>query len=144
MKLYLSLLSIILLSCVGSKSIQQSEITAIYWGKSFGLCRGYCYSEYQFQAEGSRLIRRSWDTVHYPQTIEAFAPKPDEWTEMKGLISMEEFNQLPERIGCPDCADGGAEWVQIIGPGYSKKVLFEYGSSPTGLEGLLAKLRERQ
>jgi len=142
MKLYLSLLSIILLSCVGSKSIQQSDITAIYWGKSFGMCRGYCYSEYQFQAMESQLIRRAWDTVQYPQTLEALSPKPDEWTEMKSLISIEEFIELPETIGCPDCADGGAEWVQIIGPGYSKKVMFEYGSTPAGLEALLSKLRE--
>lgn len=90
------------------------------------------------------LIRRGWDTAQYPETSEALSTKPSEWTAMKSLISMEEFNQLPETIGCPDCADGGAEWVQIIGPGYSKKVLFEYGSSPAGLEALLAKLRASQ
>ncbi len=106
------------------------------------MCRGYCYSEYQFQAMESQLIRRAWDTVQYPQTLEALSPKPDEWTEMKSLISIEEFIELPETIGCPDCADGGAEWVQIIGPGYSKKVMFEYGSTPAGLEALLSKLRE--
>lgn len=141
MKLHLSILGFFLLSCVGSKTIHPSDITAIYWGKSFGMCRGYCYSEYQFQENASKLIRRSWDTANFPQTTEAFNLQPGQWSEMKTSIAIKDFNKLPETIGCPDCADGGAEWVQIIGPSYSKKVTFEYGSSPASLEDLLVKLK---
>ncbi len=74
MKLYFALFGLFFLSCVGPKTMNSSDITAIYWGKSFGMCRGYCYIEYQFQEEGKTLTRRGWDTLQYPETIESFPP----------------------------------------------------------------------
>ncbi len=29
-------------------------------------------------------------------------------------IDYESFKKLNEIVGCPDCADGGAEWVEIM------------------------------
>ncbi len=141
MRLLIILGVIFLASCAGTSGINKSEIIEIRWGTSFGMCRGYCYAEYQYTPEGTRLIRKGWDTAAYPETLEVFSPKPGEWTELKASIDLATFNALPERIGCPDCADGGAEWLEIITPEGGKKVTFEYGQVPAGLEEILKLLR---
>ena len=44
--------------------------------------------------------------------------------------------------GCPDCADGGSEWVEITHEGITKRVTFEaYNSIPENNE-LVIQLRE--
>ncbi|MFN0097435.1 MAG: hypothetical protein ACKVS7_02090 [Gemmatimonadaceae bacterium] len=51
------------------------------------------------------------------------------------------FDTLPERLGCPDCADGGAETLALVGPGRDKSVVFEYGDSLAGVQPLLEQVR---
>lgn len=138
----LFLIAFIVVSCASTKKADSSEITEIRWGSSFGMCRGYCYSEYQYEKDGIRYIRKGWDTVAYPKTLEVFAMTPTLWPEMKATVNLDSFEVLPERIGCPDCADGGSEWIEIIQGSKSKKVTFEYGQSPAGMGRLLAFLRK--
>ncbi|HCS20608.1 MAG TPA: hypothetical protein DIW47_08610 [Bacteroidetes bacterium] len=142
MRLMIVLVVLFSVSCAGTSGINKSEIIEIRWGTSFGMCRGYCYAEYQYTPEGTRLIRKGWDTAAYPKTLEVFSPKPGEWTELKASIDLATFNALPERIGCPDCADGGAEWIEIITSEGGKKVTYEYGQVPTGLNAILKLLRK--
>lgn len=51
-----------------------------------------------------------------------------------------------EVFGCPDCADGGSEWIELQSQsGASRKIVFEYHRYPakTGKLGQqLASLRE--
>jgi hypothetical protein len=49
---------------------------------------------------------------------------------------------LYNRIGCPDCADGGAEWIQVDWIDESKRVTFENGRMVEGIEKLIEKLRQ--
>lgn len=132
----------ILVSCSATKSTQKKEISEIRWGSSFGMCRGYCYTEYQYTPDSTRLIRKGWDTTAYPKTLEVFSLNPGEWQELKGSINLSAFDSLPERIGCPDCADGGAEWLEIITTEGSKKITYEYGQVPEGLEQILQLIRK--
>lgn len=46
------------------------------------------------------------------------------------------FMNLPATIGCPDCADGGAEWIELSAPNGGHKVTFEYGKPPVELKAL--------
>ena len=57
-------------------------------------------------------------------------------------IDFENFRLLDDRIGCPDCADGGAEWIQVNWSGQNKRVTFENGQLIKGFEGLVVKLRD--
>lgn len=53
------------------------------------------------------------------------------------------FLALPTTIGCPDCADGGAEWLEIeLKNGIKHKVTFEYNNEPSLLKDYILKLRE--
>lgn len=142
MRILIVVTILLIMSCSATKSTQTKEISEIRWGTSFGMCRGYCYTEYHYTAEGTRLIRKGWDTTAYPETLEVFSPKPGEWPQLTASINLSAFDSLPERIGCPDCADGGAEWVEIITNEGSKKVTFEYGQVPEGLEQILQLLRK--
>jgi hypothetical protein len=48
---------------------------------------------------------------------------------------------LPATMGCPDCTDGGAEWL-IIGTKNSEwKVEFDYGSDTVTTKKLLSIIR---
>ena len=45
-------------------------------------------------------------------------------------------------VGCPDCADGGAEWISFKLDGKMKEVTYEYGKAPDALKDLVLKLKE--
>ena len=66
----------------------------------------------------------------------------NEWKELIKLINSKAFKALPDRIGCPDCADGGEEWIQINWLNSSKRVAFEFRKLLEGFEGLVDKLRK--
>ncbi len=57
-------------------------------------------------------------------------------------MNLDIFQSLDDRIGCPDCADGGAEWVQIDWNNGNKRVTFENRQTVKGIEKLIEKLRE--
>jgi hypothetical protein len=44
------------------------------------------------------------------------------------------FMNLPATIGCPDCTDGGTEWIELSAPNGGHKVTFEYGKPPADLK----------
>ena len=49
---------------------------------------------------------------------------------------------MPETIGCPDCADGGAEWIEIkLANGEKHKVTFEYMNAPSAFKNYISGLR---
>ena len=55
---------------------------------------------------------------------------------------MDSFFILEERIGCPDCADGGSEWIEILANNKTYKVTFENGETLKGMDKLLKLVRE--
>ena len=71
------------------------------------------------------------------------APTPlSFWQKLQSLADYNAIKDLPERIGCPDCADGGAEWLELSRSNETKRVTFE---PPAGLPqqaALLAELKK--
>ncbi len=60
---------------------------------------------------------------------------------LKNELNINKISSLPEVIGCPDCADGGAEWIAINADGKQYKITYEYGKAPKELEAAVAKLK---
>lgn len=120
---------------------QDSEIIEIRFGTSFGKCSGYCIQEISFK-DG---IAEKTLTPHRDKSL-----KPTkcslEYTNFNVLaarINVGVFNELEEVIGCPDCDDGGAEWVQIFtSDGIRKKVTYSYDNEPVALKLYIDELRE--
>jgi hypothetical protein len=118
----------------------QTEIVKIKYGTSFGFCVGYCWKqliingdEIQFE----KMSREEDEPVNCERDIDC-----SDWTPLVQNIDLEKFFALDEVIGCPDCADGGAEWIEIQTNTSKHKVTFEYMSPPAPINDYVTNLRE--
>ena len=142
----LSAVFIAALTVVGSCSTEPNtpEINSdivINSGSSFGECRGYCWREIQITGNKVVFEARSWGDENYPDKRLEGSITSEDWDTLVELIDMSALLAYEDRIGCPDCADGGAEWIQIQTTDTLKKVLFEYGDSLAAIQPLLDKMR---
>ncbi len=115
-------------------------------GQSFGMCAENCFQELTISNQQAILwvddrgIQSNEDAkVFVKSDVSA-----DEWDYWQSLIDKEVFLKLKDVYGCPDCADGGAEWLEIQSPDINKKVVFEYHNPPAGIANLVNKLREKR
>jgi hypothetical protein len=126
-------------TCGDSESLQQlsaSRIIRIEYGASFGMCLGYCKSWIEASGGGVTFTKAGWLEVK-PVSCSATFPCPiwsAKWSGLVSAIDLDEFQELGEVIGCPDCADGGTEWVEITTPGGKHKVTYEYDNPPDAIK----------
>ena len=89
----------------------------INYGTSFGMCVGPCRKEINV------VNNAVFFTVYYSEGRGGIGGTPKVFKEnlditLKNVLSKtidyESFRKLNEIIGCPDCADGGAEWLEVI------------------------------
>lgn len=119
----------------------------INYGLSFGMCVGPCRKE-------MNLLNNELNfTVYYTEGRGAVGGTPKTFKETSDIIlqnalsksiDYESFKKLNNIIGCPDCADGGAESIEIIKGNIKHKVTFEYGKAPKEIESLVSILREKR
>lgn len=115
-------------------------------GQNFGMCMGKCYNELIITPNKLTFIQRE---LTYPGKFKTY-----DFNETKKLKEIQQyftgfetdrFMVLEEVIGCPDCADGGSEWLEIsYETGKNKRVTFEYGKTLPGFEELIKNLREER
>lgn len=118
------------------------EDTIIRYGTSFGFCAGYCKRTIRLSPTTTHFEKSSWtDKDTYPdiQCNETFS----EWSNLSSKIHLKNFNKMDEIIGCPDCADGGAEWIEITSGETSHKVTFEYNKAPQAFSSYIEILRTK-
>lgn len=142
-------LFLIVTACQTSELVKpfSDEIKQINSGQSFGMCMGKCYNE--LLITDNKLVlkqierkERGGETVthEFTENNSLTAVKPSLLT-----ISKSDFLSLEDQYGCPDCADGGAEWLEIeFNDGKTKKVTFEYGGTIKGFESIVSTLREER
>lgn len=116
-----------------------SEVLQINYGTSFGMCRSYCIHEVKINRNWTVKIERTWaDSLRYPTTYDSTKTDASMWSYLLERLNQSNFATLPERIGCPDCADGGAEWLEVVKTnGAHQKSTFEYGADMKDLNPLL-------
>jgi hypothetical protein len=129
-----------ILSFVGCKKDRINNLNSISYGSSFGMCVGYCsnnllISDLKLTFSKSKNGQTS-DTKTCSKTI-----SEADVNAIKNDLNMEKIASLPETIGCPDCADGGAEWIAINADGKQYKITYEYGKAPKELEAAVARLK---
>lgn len=142
--LLLQLVLLLALSaCNTSKQIEkESTILSVIHGTSFGHCRGYCTNEITFTPLSTILTSKSVDEKTNPPKVKDLKITKDEWNSIFNAIDLEKFFQLDERYGCPDCADGGSEYIEIKTINGTKRVTIEFGSEGEMLGKLLPVLRQ--
>ena len=138
LKLILSVLCVFLFSTCKKGKID--DLNSIGYGTSFGMCAGYCSESIlisDFKLTFSKTKHgQTPDTKSCSKTIAEADVKA-----IKDLLNANQIYNLPEVIGCPDCADGGAEWISVTADGKKYKVTYDYGKPPKELEAIVAKLK---
>ena len=112
-------------------------------GTSFGFCLGYCLSDLTITANNVDYILYGWDEndpVFRPVAISDTVDSND-WEDLNTHFNFEIFMSLDSIIGCPDCADGGAEWFEIVTIDTTRRVTIEFGDSLDGLNNYIDLLR---
>lgn len=128
--------------------VSEKTITRIARGTSFGQCSGYCITG--MVITGDSVVYREIGIPDpearqiIPERNVTFKLEENEWEELVALVDLDAWESLPETIGCPDCADEGAEVVEVDYDSTRKSARFSYGQDPPGLERLLERLREIQ
>lgn len=115
-------------------------ITRIKHGTSFGMCDGYCYNETEYTNDLIMTYSKSWNK-DYPEKYDTLKMDQGRWQIMIDAIDLKAFYMLPPTIGCPDCADGGAEWLMIETKTNEWRVDFNYGSDTRATSKLLDLVR---
>jgi len=138
------LLLILLLSCERRLTApQESEATLeIRSGTSFGECLGYCRREIRITEDSVIYTATGWGQTQLPELRAVGQLNHYSWRRLIELLDPDVLLSLPERLGCPDCADGGAEWIERISDKGDCKVTFEYNTQIQGLEKALTMLRD--
>jgi hypothetical protein len=132
-------------SCERHKEATEPEITGgamIAYGKSFGECGGYCIKELTINDLDITFTASSWNNENYPAKSIKSAITVKEFNQLQSLVDMDKIKAYDDVIGCPDCADGGAEWLQVTIKDQVKKITFENGDTLETIQPLVTKLRE--
>jgi hypothetical protein len=119
-----------------------SDIVSIGYGTSFGDI-GYCNrkieiigTDINFKATG-QTVTGDLPEIDINGTISI-----EDWEELVNSIEFLVFRNMEEVIGCPDCTDGGAEWIEITTDNISHKIIFELENEPEEVEEYIESLRE--
>ena len=135
--------NIFLIGCVtqtpSTQITNQWQSLTIQIGTYFGECSGYCKQDMTITSEKITVQKNGWEKgTSLPEITEYFPISTTQWKTLVDSLDYKKFNALNEVIGCPDCLDGGTEWIEIG----DKKVTFEYGSSIPEISNLIYTLRE--
>jgi hypothetical protein len=116
---------------------QALEITG---GTSFGMCAGYCVTELRIDSVSATFVERS-QALDQPDRSRTLPLTRSEWERFQALVDTAAARSLQGVHGCPDCADGGAEWIQIETED-PIRITYEYGAELDGIQSLQAQIRE--
>jgi hypothetical protein len=110
---------------------------------SFGMCVGYCSTRLEISEGGAVLTRSARGGrggADLPDQRFAAPLSAGEWAEIAALAANARIVGLPATIGCPDCADGGAESLTIAGAS-ERTITFEHGARIENAQPLLERVR---
>jgi hypothetical protein len=142
--LFLTVISILTGCNTAKEATKSNSVLSIVHGTSFGHCRGYCIREMHYNGTSLSYKEMSRDTVNFPmkEINEQFSQSQLE--ELAAQLDSEKWEALDSVIGCPDCADRGAEYLIITTGKGTRKVLYDAHSTPEGLENILKTIREKR
>lgn len=140
--LFYKITGIIVIALVSSCSNEliYNNIAQINYGTSFGMCVGFC--KHEVTIKSNKATYNCYSRHPTTQTITKTFSISNSTLDSICKLNTASFFLLPETIGCPDCADGGAEWLEIeLSTGEKHKVTFEYFKEPDFMKPQIEKLR---
>ncbi len=127
-----------------NKTESSTGIISILHGTSFGNCRGYCIKEETYSMNSLFMAQKAWDSTRLKPVTSTTSFSAKEFEAICKTVDLKKWNGLSEKIGCPDCADRGSEYVIITTKKGSKQVVFDAYSDVEDIKELLTLLREKR
>jgi len=110
-------------------------------GTSFGHCVGYCNKELTISNQDLTYVqRKNGNNAEEKKCTQPLSR--DIYNKVLSQFDIKSFLLLDSVIGCPDCADGGAEWLTVKSGNTVKKVTFEYNKVPEKFKSAVAEIRK--
>lgn len=128
------------IACAASPS-GATAVTAIRATTSFGFCVGYCKTTLEITSDGLTYVEEATRSGDLPPVRRTAPVAASEWQALVEALDRNKIEALPATLGCPDCADGGAESIEVVGADWRKSVTFEFGANITELQPLLDRVR---
>lgn len=125
-------------ACDSSSPTEATSVAQIRATTSFGFCSGYCRTSLEITSDEVVYVKEGWRGE--PPVRRTMRLTPSEWRDLARTVDRRAFDTLPAVIGCPDCADAGAEAL-IVGPEWQDSVTFDYGADLPALQELLDRVR---
>lgn len=127
-------------ACATSAAPTSAPVRQVVSTTSFGMCVGYCSTRLEISESGAVLIRSSRGGrggAQLPDQRFTAVLGAGEWEEISRLAANSRIGSLPAVIGCPDCADGGAESLTIG----ERTITFDHGANIAEAQALLERVR---
>lgn len=119
-------------------------VREVRYGVSGNFCSGYCSTHLEI-TQGALLLTRSAafsDDGQTLPTISANALNTEEsWNSLVKLIDFSSFEQLPDRLGCPGCADGPIYFIEIYYEQKYKRIEFGNETDVVEIKAFYEKLK---
>ncbi len=135
----------VIINCEHEKNILEPAGSGNYtikYGTIFGECIGYCKKDLIIEGIFVIFVASSGFPNQFPEKSISGQLNTAELERLQRLIVFDEIIKYDDSIGCPDCLDGGAEWIQVKQDKQIKKITFEYGDSLNSINELIELLRE--
>ena len=126
-------------------SFDLKNLRSVSTGTSFGMCRGYCQQSINITINPLQITTKkepNFPQSSFPSVQKTYPFTSGQWQGLSDVLNLKAFDVLGDTIGCPDCADGGAEWIEIDSTDGVKRVTFENGQDVKGIEAMIEKLRQ--
>ena len=145
-KAWLAFVAVMVAACTVSvldpDSLEQENVgaatLALTTGTSFGECLGWCRTELKVDSLSLTFTEFSQGLMSPVGSRTSTLPLTlADWKRVRGLVNVAAIEQLEGVHGCPDCADGGAEYVEL---GRSR-VTFEHGRELAPIAPLQRQIR---
>ena len=124
----------------GESTTGASDVSFVEWQSSFGFCLPTSYCTTRLRVTGRRAVLTLESRQSPPLTTETQLTVA-EADVLAGAAARAQFEGLAPVIGCPDCADGGAETLTVMVEDEQRAVTFEYNARLDQLEPLLGQMR---
>jgi len=121
------------------------EFAVVGGGSSFGMCFGYCVTELEIDGTGLVLTRRAWEGISgddFPDQVVVGELTAAGRTRLDAVEADLAVASLQETYGCPDCADGGAGWIEVRDAAGLRRSTFEHLGPPDVLAAADRLLRD--
>lgn len=121
-----------------------TEKLTIEQGTSYGMCMGYCRRQITITQDSVVFVKKAWGRgagQDLPDSVFTGTISPSEWNTLVAAADQASIMGLDSVIGCPDCADGGAEYVKLTRGAQTGKITFDARASVPRIQTLLDRVR---